>query len=98
MAKAVNTGNVKLPGDGFEEHFHRELVLAAWLRVSELPIIFTDRVRGHSKLGIDQVIRGFTSFCTATLQYRLHLGRFNRPTDIGSKVGERFVDGIAGGK
>ena len=73
------------------------LVLAAGLRVGELPITFTDRVRGHSKLGKDQLIRGFTFFCTATLQYRLHLGRFNRHTDPGSIEGGKSVDGIRAG-
>jgi dolichol-phosphate mannosyltransferase len=54
------------------------LVLAAGLRVREIPIVFTDRVRGQSKLGRRQVVKAVMSCISTSLQYRLHLGRFVR--------------------
>lgn len=60
------------------------LVLAAGLRVGEVPILFTGRVRGSSKLGRKQVLRGIVSIFSASFQYRLRLGRFaRRPWDVG---------------
>lgn len=54
------------------------LLLAAGLRVGEVPILFTGRLRGTSKLGAKQVLRGIVSIFTASFQYRLRLGRFAR--------------------
>ena len=63
------------------------LVLAAGLRVEEVPILFTGRVRGNSKLGTKQAVRGIASIFSASLQYRLHLGRFaRRPAPGGGLV------------
>ena len=67
------------------------LVLAAGLRVREIPIVFTERVRGSSKLGLKQALKAILSFLVASLQYRLRLGRFvrtpagatGRPDDTG---------------
>ena len=54
------------------------LVMAAGLTVEEVPITFTGRLRGESKLGMTEVIKGVTSFLVIALQYRLQLGRFSR--------------------
>lgn len=54
------------------------LVLAAGMRVDEVPIVFTARVRGSSKVGAEQIARGIASVFSASLQYRLRLGRFSR--------------------
>jgi glycosyltransferase involved in cell wall biosynthesis len=66
-------------GDGYE--FMPEatlLVLAAGLKVQEVPITFTGRERGESKMGKKQVINGLTFCLTSVLQYRFRLGRFSR--------------------
>jgi hypothetical protein len=52
------------------------LVLAAGFKVREVPIVFTNRVRGSSKLGKKQAIKALVFFVTATVQYRLRVGRF----------------------
>ena len=58
------------------------LVLAAGLRVDEVPILFTGRLRGSSKLGTKQALRGLVSIFSTSFQYRLRLGRFaRRPSD-----------------
>ncbi len=63
------------------------LVLAAGLKVEEVPILFTGRVRGDSKLGTKQAVRGIASIFSASLQYRLHMGRFaRRPATDGGPV------------
>ena len=54
------------------------LVMAAGLTVGEIPITFAGRLRGKSKLGMTEVIKGVTSFLVITLQYRLRIGRFSR--------------------
>ena len=54
------------------------LVLAAGLKVDEVPIVFTGRVRGSSKLGLKQALKGIVSLFNACLQYRLRVGRFAR--------------------
>ena len=54
------------------------LVLAAGLRVREVPIVFTGRVRGRSKLGTKQAVKGLISFLSVSVQYRLRMGRFGR--------------------
>ena len=54
------------------------LVLAAGLRIREVPIVFTDRVRGSSKL-IGRIAVKHIIFCfSQAIQYRLRLGRFAR--------------------
>ena len=60
------------------------LVLAAGLSVVEVPILFTGRLRGSSKLGTKQALRGIVSIFSASFQYRLRLGRFARRSwDVG---------------
>ena len=54
------------------------LVLAAGMRVVEVPILFTNRARGSSKAGPIQVLNGISSLFSTSLQYRLRLGRFSR--------------------
>lgn len=54
------------------------LVLAAGLQVCEVPIVFTDRRLGQSKLGKKQAIKAIVSVASTSLQYRLRLGRFVR--------------------
>lgn len=54
------------------------LVLAAGLRVDEVPIQFTGRLRGSSKLGPKHALRGIAFIFSASILYRLHLGRFAR--------------------
>ena len=54
------------------------LVLAAGLQIREVPIIFTERAHGRSKLGKREAVKAVTSFATSTFQYRLGLGRFQR--------------------
>ena len=54
------------------------LVLAAGLRVGEVPILFTGRLRGSSKLGTKQALWAIASIFSASFQYRLRLGRFSR--------------------
>jgi dolichol-phosphate mannosyltransferase len=60
------------------------LVLAAGLTIREIPVVFTNRVLGDSKLGMRQTIKGLTSFVAIVLQYRLRLGRYARrpPCDV----------------
>ena len=54
------------------------LALAAGLRVQEVPITFSGRQRGESKLGRRQVIDGIGFGLSSALRYRLGLGRFSR--------------------
>lgn len=54
------------------------LVLAAGMRVAEVPTTFNERVRGSSKLGAKQAIRGIASLLSASIQYKLATGRFSR--------------------
>ena len=54
------------------------VVLAAGLSVGEVPVTFTGRVRGSSKLGLKQALIGVASLFNLSLQYRLRLGRFSR--------------------
>lgn len=63
------------------------LVLAAGLRVQEVPIVFTDRTRGQSKLGLKQAMKAVVSFFSSSFQYRLGLGRFVRYTAESSQPG-----------
>lgn len=54
------------------------LILAAGMRVAEVPTTFNGRVSGSSKLGAVQAIRGIASLFSASTQYRLAIGRFSR--------------------
>ena len=48
------------------------------LRIVEVPITFTDRQEGKSKLGMTQNIRWILFFVGALISYRLGIGRFSR--------------------
>lgn len=54
------------------------IVLAAGMRVAEVPTIFNGRAGGSSKLGTLQAIRGVASLLGASIQFRLGMGRFSR--------------------
>ena len=54
------------------------LVMAAGMKVLEVPITFTGRKRGQSKMGTRQMINGLGSLLSNVLQYRLRLGRYSR--------------------
>ena len=54
------------------------LVLAAGLRVREVPITFTGRTHGCSKLGKRQAVTAIVSVVSTSFQFRLRLGRFAR--------------------
>ena len=54
------------------------LALASGLQVVEVPITFTDRERGKSKLGKSQAIGHILHSLGGIVQYRLGLGRFSR--------------------
>ena len=53
------------------------LALASGLRVVEVPITFTDRERGRSKLGKSQAVGHILHTLAGIVQYRLGLGRFS---------------------
>ena len=66
-------------GNGYE--FMPEstlLVLAAGLKIREVPITFTNRQLGLSKLDNRQVLKGIVFCISSILLYRLRLGRFSR--------------------
>ena len=67
-------------GNGYE--FMPEstlLVLASGLNIQEIPITFTNRRLGMSKLDKRQVIKGMIFCVSSIFRYRLRLGRFSRP-------------------
>ena len=67
-------------GNGYE--FMPEstlLVLASSLNIQEIPITFTNRRLGESKLDKRQVIKGITFCVSSIFMYRFRLGRFSRP-------------------
>ena len=67
-------------GNGYE--FMPEsilLVLASALKIQEIPITFTNRLLGESKLDQKQVIKGMMFCVSSIFMYRLRLGRFSRP-------------------
>ena len=67
-------------GNGYE--FMPEstlLVLASRLVIREIPITFTNRRLGESKLDKRQVIKGILFCLSGIFMYRLRLGRFSRP-------------------
>ena len=64
---------------GFE--FQPESTLVAMcngLKISEVPVHFTERTLGESKLGARQALKGLLFFIMALLLYRLRLGRFSK--------------------
>ena len=66
-------------GNGYE--FMPEstlLVLASALKIQEVPITFTNRVLGESKLDRKQVINGMMFCVSSIIMFRLRLGRFSR--------------------
>ena len=66
-------------GNGYE--FMPEstlLVLASGLKIREVPITFTNRQLGLSKLDNRQVMKGIAFCISSILLYRLRLGRFSR--------------------
>jgi len=66
-------------GNGYE--FMPEstlLVLASGLKIREVPITFTNRQIGLSKLDNRQVMKGIAFCISSILLYRLRLGRFSR--------------------
>ncbi len=66
-------------GNGYE--FMPEstlLVLASGLKIREVPITFTNRQLGLSKLDNRQVMKGIAFCISRILLYRLRLGRFSR--------------------
>lgn len=65
------------------------LVLAAGLTAREIPIVFTNRVRGESKLGMRQTVQGVTSFVAGVLQYRLRISRYARRPPHDETTGEQ---------
>ncbi len=67
-------------GNGYE--FMPEstlLVLASGLNILEIPITFTNRRLGISKLDKNQVMKGMMFCVSSIFRYRLRLGRFSRP-------------------
>jgi len=66
-------------GNGYE--FMPEstlLVLASGLKIREVPITFTNRQLGLSKLDNRQVLKGIAFCISSILLYHLRLGRFSR--------------------
>ena len=66
-------------GNGYE--FMPEstlLVLASRLTIQEIPITFTNRRLGESKLDQRQVIKGILFCISGIFMYRLRIGRFSR--------------------
>ena len=53
------------------------IAMAHRLRVVEVPIVFTEREEGKSKLGFGVDIRWFLFFLWAVMAYRLRIGRFS---------------------
>ena len=54
------------------------LILAAGMKVAEVPTSFNGRASGSSKLRAKQAFRGIASLFSASIQYRLAMGRFSR--------------------
>ena len=75
---------------GRDFEFQPECILIAMrhgLRIEEVPIIFTGRGEGKSKLGIAHYTKWATFFIGAFVSVRLGIGRFAR---IGSGPGARL--------
>ena len=66
---------------GRDLEFQPECILIAMrhgLRIVEVPIIFTGRAAGKSKVGVVQHIRWLLFFIGALIGFRLRMGRFSR--------------------
>ena len=66
-------------GKGFE--FQPECILIAMrhgLPIAEVPIVFTERTRGKSKLRFAQTVGYILFFLTSLVTFRLRVGRFAR--------------------
>ena len=66
---------------GRDFEFQPECILIAMrhgLRIVEVPIIFTGRAEGKSKLGLAQSMRWLLFFLGAFIGFRLRIGRFSR--------------------
>ena len=77
--RAASAALSRAKGNGYE--FMPEstlLVLAAGLKIREVPITFTNRQLGLSKLDNRQVMKGIAFCISSILLYRLRLGRFSR--------------------
>ena len=77
--KAASVVLSRAQGNGYE--FVPEailLALSAGLHIVEVPITFSDRERGKSKLGIVQAAGNILHSLGSVVQYRLGIGRFSR--------------------
>lgn len=66
-------------GMGFE--FQPECILIAMrhrLPIAEVPVVFTNRTKGKSKLGLPQTVSYVLFFLTSLVAFRLGLGRFSK--------------------
>ena len=79
---------------GRDLEFQPECILIAMrhgLRIVEVPIIFSARAEGRSKVGMQQHVRWLLFFLKAAITFRLRIGRFSRVesryTSRGSKRG-----------
>lgn len=54
------------------------LAMAGGYKVREVPITFTGRQSGKSKMGLRDVLKGFFFSFNVVMKYRLGLGRFSR--------------------
>ena len=66
---------------GRDFEFQPECILLAkrsGLRIAEVPIIFTGRAGGKSKLGLARSMRYAVLLCGSLLAFKLRLGRFSR--------------------
>ena len=60
------------------ENLGEDLHLAAGFKIGEVPIIFTGRRSGESKMDKGQAVKGITLCAANVLRYLLRLGRFSR--------------------
>ena len=66
---------------GRDLEFQPECILIAMrhgLRIVEVPIIFSARAEGRSKVGIQQHVRWLLFFLKAVITFRLRIGRYSR--------------------
>jgi dolichol-phosphate mannosyltransferase len=69
-------------GNGFEFQPESSLIaMSQGMKVREVPIVFTNRVSGKSKLGLGQTLGGGAFFLMALIMVRLRLGRFSRSSE-----------------
>ena len=70
---------------GFEFQPESSLIaMSQGMKVREVPILFTNRVAGKSKLGIGQTLVGGAFFLMALIMFRLRIGRFSRSGEPGN--------------